>query len=186
MDPPIDPYAPPAEWVDPQSVNNRRRWAGIFGIGVLLVVGFSWLLDKAAEPAAPTPAPTSMQLIGDVAKLVDEVRGMGSLHLMLDEGRERRAVEARLRIQRGRVSGLMTTAAASMPLADDQRQLHELTSALNDYWQVQDQMLALSRMSNQDRDMASKARAMLTGQSTRSYQALLATTERWFASHERP
>ena len=186
MDPSIDPYAPPAEWVDPQTVSNRRRWAAVFGIAVVLLVSFSWLLDKAAEPAAPTPAPTSMQMIGEVAKLVDEGRGMESLHLMLEEGRDRRAVEARLRTQRSRVSGLMTTAAASMPMADDQRQLHELTSALNDYWQVQDQMLTLSRLSNQDRDMASKAKAMLTGQSTRSYQALLATTERWFASHERP
>ena len=96
MDPSIDPYAPPAEWVDPQTVSNWRRWAAVFGIAVVLVVSFSWLLDKAAEPAAPTPAPTSMQMIGEVAKLVDEGRGMESLHLMLEEGRDRRAVEARL------------------------------------------------------------------------------------------
>ena len=152
-----------------------------------LLAGVSLSQTRQAEATGIVFDERVMPAIKQVHELsagVDAQRGMVTLHLLLRNEAERRALEGRLQAGRRTVERLLS--AYGKRLVDDtDRQHHAAVQAsLAQFWATQDRLLAASRRAPADPAAAALARALLTGESQQAFTRARADLDAWWAYTE--
>lgn len=172
-------------WVDPQAVLPWRRWAVTVAVVAAICLGYMWCLKKAAEPMPVEPMSGSTRTIHQLAQKVDEMRGLESFELIIENAPERREIAARLRQKWLGINALVKAAVAAMPEEQDQIILKALALSLDGSRQVQQRMIEQMATAALDRNAVAKARVMFSGESMQHYKAMLKLLERWTVLHDK-
>jgi hypothetical protein len=107
--------------------------------------------------------------VNDLARQVDEQRGMAALHLTLADEAGRNELEARLQVVRSTVERRLASLARLM--VDEAGRAHHrgVSQGLARFWDAQDQMVALSRRAAVDTEAARQARVLLGGEAQQAF-----------------
>lgn len=175
--------APP--WVDPRAVTPWWRWAMAGVMLAALCWGYMWCLKKAAEPMPVAPMSSSLRMIRQLAQQVDEMRGLESLELIIENARERREIAVRMHQKWAGIAALVKASGAAMPGEQDQIIVKALVLNLDGSREVQQHMIEQMATAAIDREAVAKARVMFSGDSMRHYKAILKLLDRWTVLHDK-
>ncbi|MES2719007.1 MAG: hypothetical protein V4795_24825 [Pseudomonadota bacterium] len=157
----------------------------LLALGLLAGVSVSQTheLEARAVQADVVVLP-ALKRVHELARHVDEQRGMAALHLTLQAEPARAELEGRL--QAGRLQIERRMAVFGQRLSDDtDRQHHRSVAAsLVAFWGAQDRLLAASRRAPGDADAARQARALLTGEAQQAFHRLRADIDAWWSYTE--
>ncbi len=157
----------------------------LLALGLLAGVSVSQTHELEAQAVrADVVVLPALKRVHELARHVDEQRGMAALHLTLQAEPARAELEGRL--QAGRLQIERRMAVFGQRLADDtDRQHHRSVAAsLVVFWDAQDRLLAASRRAAGDADAARQARALLTGEAQQAFHRLRADIDAWWSYTE--
>lgn len=129
----------------------------------------------------------ALKRVHELARQVDEQRGMAALHLTLQDEARRADIEERLQLGRKQIERRMAAFARQLTDAADHGHHRAVAASLADFWAAQDRLLAASRRAAADAANAAhaeQARALLTGESQAAFLRLRADIDAWWTALE--
>lgn len=117
--------------------------------------------------------------VNDLARQIDEQRGIAALHLTLVDNAGRHELEARLQAGRAAVERRLAFLARLMADEAGLAHHHAVSQGLADFWAVQGRLVEVSRRAAADADAARQARLLLAGEAQQVFLRVRADIAAW-------
>lgn len=157
----------------------------LLALGLLAGVSVSQTHALHAEAVqAETVRLPALIAVNDMARLVDEQRGVAALHLTLADAAGRHELEARLKAGRDAVERRLVDLARLT--VDEAGQVHHrgVSQGLAAFWDAQDRLITVSRRAAADAEAARQARGLLAGEAQQAFLRVRADIGAWSAHLE--
>ncbi len=157
----------------------------LLALGLLAGVSVSQTHELEAQAVlADVVVLPALKRVHELARQVDEQRGMAALHLTLQGEAARAELEGRLQAGRLQIERRMTVFGQRLTDEVDRGHHRNVAASLVAFWAAQDQLLAASRRAAADVAAAQQARALLTGEGQQAFLRLRADIDAWWAYTE--
>ena len=181
----------------PLKVGQRLAAAmGLVLVLTTLISGLSLVLSQRLDAdllQVDERSLPSVQLVHELALLVEGQRGMAALHLLPHASRDRDALEVRLQASRQTIQRRMTSYEPRVAGAADRQHFDAVKVSLVLFWAAHDRLLAASRLAAAEpaaypaspalAPALALARSLLTGESQQAFLQLGADLDAWWAFH---
>lgn len=157
----------------------------LLALGLLAGVSVSQTHALHAEVLqAETVRLPALIAVNDMARLLDEQRGVAALLLTLGDEAGHKELAARLRAGRDAVERRLAY-LARLPSDDAGRaHHHSVSQGLATFWAAQDRLVTLARRAATDGESARQARGLLTGDAQQAFLRVRADIGAWSAHLE--
>lgn len=172
----------PALHLTPPPATRLRHLLVLLLLALGLLAGVSVSQTHALHAEAlqtETVRLPALIAVNDMARLVDEQRGVAALHLTLADATGRNELEARLKASRDAVERRLADLARLT--ADEAGQVHHrgVSQGLAAFWEAQDRLITVSRRAAADAEAARQARALLAGEAQQAFLRVRADIGAW-------